>query len=468
MSYVFISYNENSRELADRVRNQLDALGMATWVRDNAIDWDQEENAAILVRAIQSASALLIIVPRDESNVERISKDVHYGYQFDKPVLMMRRIEELPTFLQRLGALVPQRTEYSPLPQPMPDDALLQSSFFERYGMWAALALLVSILVAGSIFVFISQQSPPPSVLATLPPTLTASATILPSETAPPEPTLTATVIPPTSTAVAVMPSATVSRTPAPRPTDTPTRLPSATPSPLPSRTPSPVPSTTPLPLPTNTLAPTLTATLAAASPTPLPQTVGAVVSPTLFAPTFTPIPLPVGSNACPPPTGWVAYTVRAGDTLFSIAGRAGSTVEAVRAANCLTDVNVIAVGQTLYLPTANAGVPTPTGIVLVVEGCDAPGVIITAPLAGETLNGLVEVRGTASIADFSYYRLEIRPLAGENYSQITQVSQPVIDNLLWRLDTESYASGIYSLRLTVVTQRGTFPPPCIIPVIFG
>lgn len=155
---------------------------------------------------------------------------------------------------------------------------------------------------------------------------------------------------------------------------------------------------------------------------------------------------------------------MRAGDTLFSIAGRAGSTVEAVRTANCLADVNTILVGQTIYLPATTAAA---TDTVLIVEGCDAPGVTLTAPLAGATLMGVVEVRGTASISEFAYYRIDIRAIDQPVFRQLGQSRQPVTDNVLWRIDSETYPNGIYYLRLTVITQRGTFPQPCIIPVIF-
>ncbi|UCC65181.1 MAG: LysM peptidoglycan-binding domain-containing protein [Anaerolineae bacterium] len=65
--------------------------------------------------------------------------------------------------------------------------------------------------------------------------------------------------------------------------------------------------------------------------------------TPTL-RPTFTPIP-------CGPPPGWtVRYTVRRGDTLYSLARHCRTTVSAVRQANCLTD-NTIYVGQRLWLP---------------------------------------------------------------------------------------------------------------------
>lgn len=54
----------------------------------------------------------------------------------------------------------------------------------------------------------------------------------------------------------------------------------------------------------------------------------------------------------CTPRTDWFTYTIVRGDTLFSIAQRAGSTVNALATGNCLTDPTAISAGQTLYVPT--------------------------------------------------------------------------------------------------------------------
>lgn len=58
-------------------------------------------------------------------------------------------------------------------------------------------------------------------------------------------------------------------------------------------------------------------------------------------------------SNCDATPADWVAYTVQAGDTLFSIALRVASTVDQLSAANCLADANVLDVGQVIFIPTA-------------------------------------------------------------------------------------------------------------------
>ncbi|MGE6555853.1 LysM peptidoglycan-binding domain-containing protein [Exiguobacterium artemiae] len=52
-----------------------------------------------------------------------------------------------------------------------------------------------------------------------------------------------------------------------------------------------------------------------------------------------------------PPPTTTVTYTVKAGDTLYSIATKYGVTVTALASANKITNVNLISVGQVLVIP---------------------------------------------------------------------------------------------------------------------
>lgn len=61
---------------------------------------------------------------------------------------------------------------------------------------------------------------------------------------------------------------------------------------------------------------------------------------------TGTPPPTPTGV-----PPGFTTYTVQAGDTLFSIAQRNGTTVQAIVDANELANPNALRIGQTLLIP---------------------------------------------------------------------------------------------------------------------
>ena len=80
---------------------------------------------------------------------------------------------------------------------------------------------------------------------------------------------------------------------------------------------------------------------------------------------------LQIGSTLCIPmvtppprqcPSGTFAYTVVAGDTLYSIARRYGTTVDDLMAANPGIDPNNLRIGSTLCVPMAVTPQPCPTG----------------------------------------------------------------------------------------------------------
>ncbi len=50
-------------------------------------------------------------------------------------------------------------------------------------------------------------------------------------------------------------------------------------------------------------------------------------------------------------PAGWTTYTIRAGDTLSSIAQRSGSSVSELALVNCIREARFIVVGATLFVP---------------------------------------------------------------------------------------------------------------------
>jgi LysM repeat protein len=96
------------------------------------------------------------------------------------------------------------------------------------------------------------------------------------------------------------------------------------------------------------TEAPTAESTM---SPTEVSPT---EVSPTEISPTAAPVPTTQPSGGTT-----VTYTVQRGDTLYSIARRYGTTVEAIAAANGITNPSRIRTGQTLTISGAT-GVPAP------------------------------------------------------------------------------------------------------------
>lgn len=109
-----------------------------------------------------------------------------------------------------------------------------------------------------------------------------------------------------------------------------------ATPVPSPTSAPEPLPTDTPLP-PTEPPAPTGTSAPAPVEPSPA-----------------APADVPTAAPSATP----VLYTVQQGDYLSLIAAQYGVTVEAIVAANGITNPNVIEVGQVLEIPRTEA---TPT-----------------------------------------------------------------------------------------------------------
>lgn len=71
--------------------------------------------------------------------------------------------------------------------------------------------------------------------------------------------------------------------------------------------------------------------------------------------PTSTSVPEPT-STSCGPPSGWVSYTVQAGDTLFNLATLTTTTVAEIQSANCLNNTTII-VGEEIFL----SFIPIPT-----------------------------------------------------------------------------------------------------------
>lgn len=117
------------------------------------------------------------------------------------------------------------------------------------------------------------------------------------------------------------------------------------------------------------------------AAPTPYPNitlTVGRPAPPR--TPTATPrlstlvnINTPVTLQTEPPPATPVVYTVQEGDTLLDIAIRFDVSLDALRAVNSSTDLNLLQVGQTLIIPANTpeqviAEQPSPTPLSLVVQ----------------------------------------------------------------------------------------------------
>ncbi|MCS7260900.1 MAG: LysM peptidoglycan-binding domain-containing protein, partial [Anaerolineae bacterium] len=127
----------------------------------------------------------------------------------------------------------------------------------------------------------------------------------------------------------------------------------------------APTSTPTPTATPTEMVTPALAVAEAEPFPTPVPVLTPALETfPLQPIDLASPTPLPVVTivPAAPPAPSGTTYVVRWGDTLFSIAAQFGVTVEALKSANGLSS-DIIRVGQQLIIPTASApSAPAPGG----------------------------------------------------------------------------------------------------------
>ncbi|MDR3574720.1 MAG: LysM peptidoglycan-binding domain-containing protein [Anaerolineaceae bacterium] len=131
-------------------------------------------------------------------------------------------------------------------------------------------------------------------------------------------------------------------------PTHTPTHLPSATPTlALPSSTSTPTITLTPTITDTETPVPTVLAVTITDPPSSNKSASGSTHT------TRTATLYPTATVCGRPPSGWISYTIRYGDTLNSIAVAYGTTIAQLQSANCMGSSITIYAGNSLYVPYA-------------------------------------------------------------------------------------------------------------------
>jgi len=80
-------------------------------------------------------------------------------------------------------------------------------------------------------------------------------------------------------------------------------------------------------------------------------------------------------------------------------------------------------------------------------------------------LKGAVEIRGSANIDSFSYYKFEFRSKGAPQWSFLQRFDEPVADGLLGVWDTSPLPAGACLFRLVVVDKTGNYPEPCEVEV---
>lgn len=169
------------------------------------------------------------------------------------------------------------------------------------------------------------------------------------------------------------------------------------------------------------------------------------------------PYPPPAAPRPPKPSAGWW-YVVQGGDTLAKLSWRFGVGIWAIVRANNLSNPNLICVGQKLFIPKPDTPTPAPKPVK---PGCEH----LLAPRPGDTLSGTVQVKGTADIENFWYYKLEFRHDGLDNWHYITGQHTAVENDVLGSWHTNTVPDGNYIFRLVIVDRTGNYPPPCEIPV---
>jgi hypothetical protein len=98
--------------------------------------------------------------------------------------------------------------------------------------------------------------------------------------------------------------------------------------------------------------------------------------------------------------------------------------------------------------------------------GCANTEATLSSPAAGDTVSGVIDVEGTAAIANFAFYKYEFRLATGSDaWQAISAGTTPVIEGTLGTWDTSLVPAGEYSFRLVVTDTAGNAPLPCEIQI---
>ncbi len=158
-----------------------------------------------------------------------------------------------------------------------------------------------------------------------------------------------------------------------------------------------------------------ITVVTAQAPPTPVTPAAGSTVV-IAVQPSATVVPVVTPVPVTPVP-GTFEYTVEWGDTLYSIVRRYGTTVEAIVALNGLQDASYISVGQVLKIPGTPSTIP-PTGGDYIVRAGDT--LYSIAARYGTTVEAIQSANGIVNPSLIKVGQRLIIPGGGTTSTPIT------------------------------------------------
>ena len=117
-------------------------------------------------------------------------------------------------------------------------------------------------------------------------------------------------------------------------------------------------------------------------------------------------------------------------------------------------------------LETPTVDLPSLTATIEVVgEGCIPGQIMLSDPVDGAQISGVIVILGTANVENFGFYKYEVARL-GETVWQTIQAGRDLVENgELGQWDTRTMAPGDYMLRLVIVDNQGESLDPCVIRV---
>jgi hypothetical protein len=109
----------------------------------------------------------------------------------------------------------------------------------------------------------------------------------------------------------------------------------------------------------------------------------------------------------------------------------------------------------------------TPIGTVVPISNgaCISDTVMITFPLDGSQVKGIITIEGSADIPNFGFYKYEIARPGDAVWLSINAGRQRVQNDKLGDWDTRSLTPEEYLLRLVVIDNEGNQLEPCVIRV---
>jgi hypothetical protein len=123
--------------------------------------------------------------------------------------------------------------------------------------------------------------------------------------------------------------------------------------------------------------------------------------------------------------------------------------------------------GQAVGASNAQAipGMEVPEGGTPGASGCIPEKIAITEPINGGSVSGITQIKGSANIPGFGFYKFEFSSPGQTTWTAVQAWTEPKTNDMLGQWDTARLTEGLYLLRLVVTDNQGKAAPPCVIQI---